>query len=361
MIPHLAKATVLMDCDTAILAAGALPVAGRLGTIFYQIVLPILLLVGIGWLLQRRGGLDMRTMTRLNFYFVVPVLIFVKLVTSPVSGADVGKVVGFCAAMMAALAGVTYLVAVVRRVPSDQRRAMLMTTMFYNSGNYGLPLQELASRSLGAACAEQAGAWQVFVILSQNLANFTAGVLLAAGGRGAGQLKRSLGAIVRFPPIYTLIAGLATVGVLNALGCPTPQDTPEAAPAAIRPFWQALLYIKGAFFAVALVTLGAQLGSLRASETKYPVTLSVLLRLLVGPALGLGLIHALGLTGHLAQVMLISTAMPTAVNCMLLCLQFDNHPDFAARSVFYSTLLSPVTVTLTIFLAQGGLLARFAT
>jgi hypothetical protein len=45
---------------------------------------------------------------------------------------------------------------------------------------------------------------------------------------------------------------------------------------------------------------------------------------------------------------------------MMLCLEFDNHPDFAARAVFYSTLLSPVTVTGVIFLAQSGLLPGLA-
>jgi hypothetical protein len=86
------------------------------------------------------------------------------------------------------------------------------------------------------------------------------------------------------------------------------------------------------------------------------VALSVFLRLLIGPAVGVALVYAMGLRGHLAEMLVISTSTPTAVNCMLLCLEFDNHPDFAAKAVLYSTVLSPVTVTLAIFLAQSGLL-----
>jgi hypothetical protein len=41
-------------------------------------------------------------------------------------------------------------------------------------------------------------------------------------------------------------------------------------------------------------------------------------------------------------------------------MEFENHPDYAARAVFYSTLLSPVTVTLVIFLARGEILPGFA-
>jgi len=54
--------------------------------------------------------------------------------------------------------------------------------------------------------------------------------------------------------------------------------------------------------------------------------------------------------------LLIGTAVPSAVNCALLCVQFDNHPNYAARAVLYSTLLSPLTVTGVILFAQGGFL-----
>ena len=78
--------------------------------------------------------------------------------------------------------------------------------------------------------------------------------------------------------------------------------------------------------------------------------------MLVAPALALGLIWLMGLDGLTAQVLLISSATPVSVNCMLICLEFDNHPDFLARSVFYSTLLSPVTVTGVILLGRSGLI-----
>jgi hypothetical protein len=127
----------------------------------------------------------------------------------------------------------------------------------------------------------------------------------------------------------------------------------------LSPFWEVIVSIKDAFIPLALLTLGAQLGLVVKDRQKYPVTWSVALRLLLSPAVALGLIYLLGLHGFLAQVLLISASAPTAVNCMLLCLEFDNHPDYAARAVFYSTLLSPITVTLTIFLAQGNLLSVF--
>ena len=334
-----------------ILAVGWRELPAQLGTIFYDVVLPILLLAAIGYAIQRFGGLDMPTLKRLNFYFVIPGVIYCNLVASRVAPAEVTKVVLFALAMQAVLGTMTYAAAIARRVPRDQRNALVMTTIYYNSGNFGLPMQQFAFEPQGL------GGWasscQVFVMVTQNFTSFTVGVLLAAGGKARQSWKQNLLHVAKLPPIYALLAAVVTIQIRNALGA----DAPTVA-GAVAPFWKALTYVQQAFIAVALCTLGAQLGAVRRGEAarRYPVTLSVALRLLAGPAVGVGLVYALGLTGPLAQMLLISTSSPTAVNCMLLCLEFDNHPDFAARSVLYSTLMAPVTVTGVIFLARSGLL-----
>lgn len=325
----------------------------QLGHIFYTIVLPILLLAAVGWVLQRKAGLDMGTLKRLNFYFVIPVLIYYSLVTSSLTWDAAWQVVTFTMAMVAAQSTLAWLVARARRMPPDVRRVMMMTMMSYNSGNYGLPLQDMAFGAAGRGA--EAMLYQAFVMITQNLSNFTWGIFVISGGKKNQPWRDNLLHIVKFPPIWATAAGLATVQIRTWIG---PQASALAGEA-LAPIWQVVIYIKGAFIAIALCTLGAQLATVKRNGTRYPVTVSVVLRLLVGPAIGLGMIYAFGISGFLAQVLLIGTTTPTAVNCMLLALEFDNHPDFAARAVFYSTLLSPITVTLCVFLAQGGLLPGF--
>ncbi|MEX0745227.1 MAG: AEC family transporter [Phycisphaeraceae bacterium] len=322
----------------------------EIGTIAYTIVLPLLLMIGIGFVLQRALGLDMPTLTRLNFYLVVPGMVYFALVSSALAWADVGIVVGFSLLFMLVLGAITLTVAAARGIPHDQRRAMLMTSIFYNAGNYGLPLQQLAFRPVGRS--DDATGMQVFVMIVQNVVSFTIGIVLASGEMRRGRWKRNLGHIFSFPPIYALLAAVATMAVRHHLG---DGDGGAAVADALTPFWDTLVYIKDGFFVIALVTLGAQLAMVSRGGLSYPVSTSVALRLLAGPAVGLALIWLLGLDGVTAQVLLISTATPTSVNCVLLCLQFDNHPDFVARSVFYSTVLSPITVTLVILLSRTGL------
>ena len=329
---------------------GDLP--AQLGHIFYFIVLPILLLAGVGFALQRLAKLDMATLRKLNFYLVIPALVFTVVVTSEIRAADAGWAVATALLLMATMSGVALLAAWLRRVPREHRRALMMTALFYNSGNYGLPLQTLAFSSRGLSGF--ASSLQAVVMITQNVTNFTYGILLASGGRKDRQWRQNLLHIVRFPPIYALAAGVLTVQLRNYIG-----DAP-ALEQALAPLWWVIVKVKSAFLAVALVTLGAQLATVRRGDVRYPVSLSVMLRLLVGPALALGIISLLPIRTLVAQVLLISSSTPTAVNAMLLCLEFDNHPAYAARAVFYSTLLSPITVTLVIFLSTSGLLPGFS-
>lgn len=325
----------------------------QLAQVFYTIVLPILLIVGIGWLIQRRLGLDMTTLRRLNFYFVMPALIYFSVTTSKLTASRVRTVMVFALVCLCVQAILTLAASRLARVPRDLRRATLMTTMFYNSGNYGLPLQGLAFGPQGLGPA--AMAYQTFVMITQNLANFTVGILIVSGGRKDQPWKQNLLHIAKFPPLYALAAALITLQVRAWLG-----ESAGPVGRAIAPFWAVVVWIKNAFIAVALMTLGAQLALVRREAGRYAVRLNVLLRLLGGPAIALGMIYLLGIDDPLvAQVLLISASTPTAVNVMLLCLEFDNHPDLAARAVFYSTLLSPVTVTLTIFVAQANVLPGF--
>jgi malate permease and related proteins len=321
--------------------------------IFYTIVLPIILLAGIGWGLQRLLGLDMATLKHLNFYFLMPAMVYYAIVTTSLTLGHVAIVVAFTSACLTIQGVVTYAAARLRRIPTPLRRAVMMTTMFHNAGNYALPLQDLAfsSRAMGPA----AMTYQALIMITQNMINFTLGILIVSGGRQDRHWRENLLQIVKFPPLYALAAGLITVQIRIGLG-----DEAPALGAQLAPLWEVVLRIKDAFIAVALLTLGAQLALVRRTAQRYPIKLSVVLRLLVGPAIGLGVIYAMGLGGFVAQVFLISMTTPTAVNAMLLCLEFDNHPDFAARAVFYATLLSPLTVTLFVFLAQSDWLPGFA-
>lgn len=355
---------MILSSDPTLWSILSFQAVGELLKIAYFVVLPLLLMIGMGFAIQRRLGLDMETLTRLNFHLVIPGMVYFAVVSSDVNGSQIALVVGFSLLAMLLWSVLSLLLAIIRRLPREQRCAALMTTIFYNAGNYGLPLQNLAFRDAElrsgdgpaahgeASLSSQAEGLQVFVMLVQNFTSFTIGVVLAAGRLSDGMWRRNLLQIARFPPIYALAAAILTVFIRRQLGDHAPQVGEW-----LMPFWTTVDYVRQGFVVLALATLGAQLAMVTgAAEHRYPVTPFILLRLLIAPAVGFVLIKLMGITGFTAQVLLISTATPTSVNCLLLCLEFRNHPDFVARAVFYSTLLSPVTVSLVILLARSGML-----
>jgi len=64
------------------------------------------------------------------------------------------------------------------------------------------------------------------------------------------------------------------------------------------------------------------------------------------------LIKIMGFSGIIAQALMISTSVPTAVNTALIAVEYDNHPDFASQTVLVTTIFSAITLPLIIYLAR---------
>ncbi len=314
----------------------------ELATIFYRVVLPILLVAGAGYAVQRVVRLDIASLSNLHFTCVMPAMVFTSIVGTELKGSQAIFIVLFGFACIGLTGVLAYAVTLAIRMRRDLRNATLMTAMMHNSGNYGIPLQNLAFA--GTGMSELAVSMQSFLLITQAIATFTVGVALAAGGRQRVSLGQTLRQIRQFPPLYAVAAGIVVAAARAWLG--------GAGAALFDPFWQALLIIKNTFIGLAVLTLGAQLATIRIARSEYPVALSVAMRLMLSPLVAFALIRLLGVSGFLAKVLMIGTCSPTAVNALLICMKFDNHPDYVARAVLFSTLLSPLTVTPVIYVAR---------
>ena len=87
----------------------------------------------------------------------------------------------------------------------------------------------------------------------------------------------------------------------------------ESATVWVKPFWDVIDLSRQAFMAVALLTMGAQLATVKPGERDKAVSSSVAIRMVVSPLVGLGVVWMLGLHGLPAQVLLISTAAPAVI------------------------------------------------
>ncbi len=291
--------------------------------VFVQVCLPIFLMIGAGWLLDRRFRLDLATLVKLNIYLFVPAFIFVKVAGSTLQGDTALRVAGFTLAIIAAMFVLAAIVARLSGYTRPQTRALQLATMFYNSGNYGIPLMALAFPGAGPI-------YQVFIVLTQNVTTFSVGLFLAASTERSGW--RALLPVLRQVSIWAVVSAL----LVRTFHIPV-TSWPW--------LWTPLEYLSDALIGVALVTLGAQLSQTHPAQPWRRLTWALGLRLLAGPAIAALLVPLFGFRGEAAAIMILSASFPTAVNTALLAHEFKADAPFAAATVFYSTLLSMVTVT----------------
>ncbi|RYX83269.1 AEC family transporter [bacterium] len=296
--------------------------------ILWDVIAPIFGLIALGYVVQKRVGLDLKTLTRLNFWMFVPAFLWVHIFESTLKWAELSAIFLHFLIFFPLLGVITWFSARLIHPPDRLRRAITASVLFYNSGNYGIPVAQLAFPGQTLPLQIQAA-----MVMLQNMSNFSLGVWIIAGGRG-GRRRDTLKTMFKLPMIYVLVIAW-TMRALH-LTPPAPLNT-------------SLHWLSEGLVPIAVTTLGAQMAGLKVPRFNAALVLALSLRLFVAPILGFAVVWGLGLHGTVAESLTLSTAFPTAVNSALLAHEFDNEPEFAAAAVFYSTLFSVFSVSLVIW------------
>jgi predicted permease len=316
------------------------------GDILLTVLAPILLLVGIGALLRWKLRVDVATLSKLNIYLFVPGFVFHNVAHSNLKIAEMAGVFGITVLQVLTLGVFIWLIGRLLKVPRQTLAAIALAVMFYNSGNYGLPLAQLAYR--GSA---DASAYQTFVMMAQNLLTFTVGMAIAASAHPGGVAKGFL-TLVKLPILPGLLAGILAQWWRRSSG----HDLPV---------WitQTSRYIADGLVPIALLTLGAQLATNPRWPRWKPVGLVIVLRLIVGPLQMMALLWLLHKTSAPgmqiwpwpAELLILTASVPTAVNTLLLTLELGGDAELAADCVFWTTVFSVVTITVWLIFLRGGM------
>ncbi|MBO9606908.1 MAG: AEC family transporter [Paenibacillaceae bacterium] len=293
-------------------------------------VVPLSVMIALGIILYRAFKLDIRTLSKLNFYLFSPAVIFKMIYESSISWSVLLQVLAFFFVFIALLFGVAEAVVRLRRYGAGMRSSMRNSVLFYNSANYAIPLNQLVF--VGDAFTLSI---QIIITMMQSLLPNTYGIYSINAHKS--DWKDSVRQIATLPVIYIIPLAFLLRGLHV--------DVPE-------PIYLPIEYVANGFFATALVTLGVQLGSMKWQLKLADVAIASVLRLCVGPLLGFGVVLLLGIHGPMAQALVLSCAVPTSLSSVLLAVEFDNEPEFASQAVFASTVFSIFTVSVVIYLLQ---------
>ena len=300
--------------------------------IFINVCLPILLLAGLGWLLDRIFDIDLKSLVKLNIYLFVPAFILTRLSSSDLAGETGLAVVGFTVAVIISMGVISWITSLLHRFPPGERYSMKLSTMIYNSGNWGIPLMTLAFTELGSVI-------QVFVLATMNLTSFSVGILLA--NAGSRERKGWIKPILKQPSPWAILIALTLRHFDNPI-------------AEVVYIWTPLTYLANALVAFALITLGVQLSKTKPPAPRGSLGYALVIRLIGGPLVAIGLTKLFGFEGEMAAILILGAASPTAVNTALLAHEFKADSRFAAAAVFYSTLAASIVVTLLLAILRAG-------
>lgn len=298
-------------------------------SIFLNDIAPIFVLAAVGFVLARRVGASVKTMSTVSFHALSPCLVFDQLVTSRVGLSQSWRIVVFCVVITAAIGVAARLSAAALRLRGTTLTTFLLVVMFSNSGNYALPVVLFAFGREALAFAS------VYFVASAILV-YTVGVFVAASGRGS--VRTALTRVLGVPAVWATVAAVVVMG----FGLQLPASV-------MRPVG----LLGDAAIPVMLLVLGMQLERHTRPEHPAAVATAVALSLLVAPFLAFGLAEFLGLEGAARQAAIVEASMPAAVATTVLALEFELDANFATSVVLFSTVLSPFTLVVLIAWLQS--------
>lgn len=297
--------------------------------IFINVMLPIAIIVIIGYVVQLRFKLERATLAKLMINYIMPVFIFMNLFEADMELTLLMSVLLFLILYAALTFLLTYFVGKAMGLDPGHQILFTNSNLFYNAGNYGVPVNDLVFRSDPFAMSVQ-----IMMVFFQNMFAYSYGVV-SLRARESGKWKALLG-YFKMPIFYGLALGL----IFNFFNIGVPASV-----------YISFDYISDAMIGTVLFILGAQIAGISFKRIRISSIAASFIRLIIGPALTIVLLLLFNLTGVVAQAILITTAMPSAVNSTIIAQQYSDDPEYAAEIVMFSTLFSVVTVPLVIYIA----------
>lgn len=288
-----------------------------------NVVAPILLIAGIGYVLEWRGmGFHSASLSRLVILLGTPSLVFSALTETTLPAQDVMRLM--LGALLVVLIGGTLatIALILARLPV---RSFIASLSLPNSGNVGLPVVLFAFGDEGLTIG-------VAFFFTIALCQYLIAPLIMAG-------QFRIRSVIEQPLVWSIVA---VVGFKSS-GIAPPQILSETTK-----------LLGGMMVPVMLVLLGGALARLKVKDVKVSTALAVV-RLLIGTASGFAVITILPLEPIEAAAIFLMSSMPAALVTYVFAERYGRSPEQVAGLVVSSTILTfallPVLVSIALYIA----------
>ena len=286
-----------------------------------EVLFPVFFIVGIGYFLGKKNPkFDTTFITNYSGNFGAPALFIFAISSSGVTYSVFSEyfIYAIIALTSFALVGIIFLFFMKKDISRE-----LPPYFLPNTGNMGIPICLFAYGTLGMGVA---AAISSLVILL----HFTINIFLASK-------KFDIKIILKSPPTYAVIVAVYFLYF--------DMEMPKVV-------INTVMLLGYAMIVLILMSLGVSLTQLKVFSLKDSI-ISSIGRVVIGPIIGFIIIKIFNLSGFAAGVLLIQSAMPSAILTYLVAEMYSPKKvvDSISSMIVVSTLMSLVTVPIIVYIS----------
>ena len=286
----------------------------------FEVIFPVFFVIGVGYYLGNKNPkFDTNFITTFAGNVGTPAMIFYTVTTT---GITLSVFINYFIYALIMIGGFALIGLVLLFFLKKDLSMELPPLILPNTGNMGIPICLFAYGTQGLGIASAIAS----VII---LFHFTLGVFLA-------KKKFSFDILIKSPPVYAIIVSI----LFLFFEIKTP------------------LFLENTTFLLTYATIFLVLMSLGIALTRFKFSLkeSIILslcRVILGPLIAFIIIYNFDLSGFAAGVLLIQSAMPSAILNYLVGSMYSPKKvvDSIASTIVTSTLISFITIPIVVFCA----------
>ena len=286
----------------------------------FEVIFPVFFVIGVGYYLGKKNPkFDTSFITVFAGNIGTPAMIFYTVTTT---GITLNIFIHYFVYALIMIGGFALIGLILLFLLKKDLSMELPPLILPNTGNMGIPICLFAYGTQGLGIASAVAS----VII---LFHFTLGIFLA-------KKKFSLDVVIKSPPVYAIIVSV----IFLFFKIETP------------------LFLENTTFLLTYATIFLVLMSLGIALTKLKFSLkdSILVslcRVILGPVISFIIIYYFNLSGFAAGVLLIQSAMPSAILNYLVGSMYSPKKivDSIASTIVISTIMSFFTIPIVVFFA----------
>ncbi len=286
----------------------------------FEVIFPVFFVIGVGYYLGKKNPkFDTNFITNFAGNIGTPAMIFYTVTTT---GITLSVFIHYFIYALIMISGFAFIGLIALFFLKKDLSMELPPLILPNTGNMGVPICLFAYGTQGLGVASAVAS----VII---LFHFTLGVFLA-------KKKFSFDIMIKSPPVYAIIVSVFFLYYQI--------ETP--------------LFLENTTFLLTYATIFLVLMSLGIALTRFKFSLkdSIILslcRVFLGPLIAFVIIYNFDLSGFAAGVLLIQSAMPSAILNYLVGSMYSPKKvvDSVASTIVVSTIMSFITIPVVVYFA----------